>query len=104
VYPQAGALLALQPRWIISARLPVPGHRVGEHLVQRGVQCIQLGVVEAAGDRVRGELGDVQDLVAVGVADAGDDFLVGDDGLDPAGVSGQPPGQVVGGQLQRVRS
>jgi hypothetical protein len=64
-------------------------HRAGQHGQHRVVQYGDLFAGQFPGRRERRDLGDVQDLVAVGVADAGDDLLVGEDGLDPPAVSGE---------------
>src|SRR5271166_5793718 len=101
MHPQSGALLPLERRgpFANGAR-----HRVGQHRDHRVVQGDELLVREFPGRRERRDLRDVKNLVAVGVADAGDHLLVGDDGLYPPGVTGQDRGKVLGAEFQRVRS
>ena len=78
--PQPGALLPLQRRRLLSHR---PGDGIGEHRQHRVVQRRELRVGQLVRGRERGELGHVQDLVAVGVPDPRDHLLIGDD-LYPA--------------------
>ena len=56
--------------------------------LDRRVQRADLGVGELGGELERGQARGVQDLVGVGVADAGEDGLVGEGALDLDALAG----------------
>ncbi|SBS74253.1 hypothetical protein MIPYR_60026 [uncultured Microbacterium sp.] len=58
------------------------GDRVGDRVAECRVESVDLGIRQRRGQRVGRHLRDVEDLVGVRVADAGDHRLVAEDALD----------------------
>src|SRR3954452_9280189 len=95
VPPHAELLLGLE----VSRRPPArPPNGVAEHLAHRSVQPLRLLRVELRGGLERRQLGRVQDLVGVGVADAGQLRLVAQQALDLRAVAREQRPEV----LERV--
>jgi len=99
VHPQTGALLALELRGTLADR-PLDG--VGEHRAQGVVEQVDLIGLQPPGHGVGRQLGGVQDLVAVRVADAREPRLVDDQRFDALGVPGEQLGELRAGDGQRI--
>ena len=95
VHPHPRALLALETRGVLADGAL---HRVGQHPDHRGVQPVDRLGVELARRRERRQLRDVQDLVGVGVADAGEHLLVDDQRLEPLGATGEQLAELTRGR------
>jgi hypothetical protein len=100
VHPQPGAFLALQPGGGLADG---PLDRVGQRCSHCHVQRLHVGIADAVGLLERRQPGDVQDLVGVGVADSGDEPLVGQGALELTTMTAQDLGQFRGAELHRVR-
>ena len=86
VHPHAGALGVLE----LLRRLARRGlDRLGERLAQGGIQPVDDVGSECPGDGEGADLRHVEDLVGVGVADAGDELLVAQQPLDLGAAAGE---------------
>src|SRR4051812_18756851 len=101
VHPQAGPLLGLQGGGLLTDRAR---HRVGEHLLDRLGEALDLVRLQVRDQRERGQPGHVHDLVGERGADAGHPALVGEEPLQPGPVRRRDGAEAGRVQAQRVRA